>query len=118
LPSIISFVFFKASSSVVHIDTPLPAAKPSAFTTIGTPTCFIKLEASLILLKVPKCAVGILFFLHKFYMKVFEPSNWDANLSGPKTLTFFSFKKSTIPSTKGCSGPTTTMSISCFFIIW
>ena len=37
-------------------------------------------------------AVGILFFLHKFFINAFEPSNCEANLSGPNTLIFFSFK--------------------------
>ena len=50
-------------------------------------------------------------------MKTLEPSNCEANLSGPKTFTFFSDKKSTIPSTNGCSGPTITISISKFFIV-
>ena len=44
-------------------------------------------------------------------MKAFEPSNFDANLFGPKTLILFLFRKSTIPFTKGSSGPTTTSSI-------
>jgi len=55
-------VFFKASSTEKQIETPFPAAKPSAFTTIGVLFFFIKLEASLKFLKTPKLAVGILFF--------------------------------------------------------
>ena len=52
----------------------------------------VKEDASKKLVKIPKFAVGILFFLHKFFMKAFEPSNCEANLSGPNTLTFFSLK--------------------------
>ena len=40
-----------------------------------------------------------------------------ANFSGPKILTFFFLKKSTIPSTSGCSGPTIIKSILFFIII-
>ena len=48
-------------------------------------------------------------------MKALEPSSFAANLLGPKTLILFFFKKSTMPLTKGSSGPTITMSILNFF---
>ena len=66
------------------------------------------------LLKTPKFAVGILYFLHKFFVNIFEPSSCEAALLGPNTLILFSFKKSTIPSTRGFSGPTITISIASF----
>ena len=76
----------------VHIETPFPAAKPSAFTTIGALFFLMKIDASSKLSKTPKFAVGMLFFLHNYFMNAFEPSNCDANLFGPNTLTFFSIK--------------------------
>ena len=58
-------------------------------------------------LQILKFAVGILFSLQIFFIKAFDPSNFAANLLGPKTLILFFFKKSTIPFTNGSSGPTT-----------
>ena len=66
-------------------------------------------------LKIPNLAVGILYFLQRFLVKIFEPSSWDAALFGPNTFTLVSCKKSTNPSTNGCSGPTISKSI--FFSI-
>ena len=66
--------------------------------------------------KILNFAVGILYFLQTFLVNVFDPSNCDSTLFGPKTFIFFSCKKSAIPSTKGFSGPTTTNSISFFKI--
>ena len=68
-------MFLIASSRDVQIETPFPDANPSALTTIGTPFFFIKLQALSKLSKIPKLAVGILFFLHKFFINAFEPSN-------------------------------------------
>ena len=63
------------------------------------------------LLKTPNFAVGILYFLHKFFVKIFEPSSCEETRSGPNTFILFCVKKSTIPSTSGFSGPTIIMSI-------
>ena len=51
--------------------------------------------------------VGILFFWQISLVKIFEPSSFDEILSGPNTLIDFPLKWSTIPFTKGFSGPTT-----------
>ena len=64
--------------------------------------------------KIPKFAVGILYFWQRFFVKIFDPSNWEAALSGPNTLTEEFSKKSTIPSTRGFSGPTISKSILFF----
>ena len=61
-------------------------------------------------------AVGILYSSHINFVNVLEPSNLDEYLFGPKTFIFFCSKKSTIPSTKGFSGPTITRSILVFLI--
>ena len=58
----------------------------------------------------------MLYFLQKSFVKLFEFSNIDAFLLGPKTFVFNLFILSTSPSTSGCSGPTTTKSIFFCFI--
>ena len=55
--------------------TPFPAARLSALTTIGKLTFFRKFFASSIFSKTPKFAVGILNFLQRFFVNIFEPSN-------------------------------------------
>ena len=61
--------------------------------------------------KIPYFAVGIEYFLQIFLVKILDPSSCEAILFGPKTLISLSSKKSTIPSTKGFSGPIITRSI-------
>ena len=39
-------------------------------------------------LKIPKFAVGILYFLQIFFVKIFDPSSCAEFLSGPKTEIF------------------------------
>ena len=63
-------------------------------------------------------AVGILFFLQIDFIKAFEPSSLAAYLFGPNTLILCLVKKSTIPLTKGSSGPTITKSILLDLIIF
>ena len=59
-----------------------------------------------------------MYFLQIDFMNALEPSNFEAYLFGPNTFNFmFDFKKSTIPLTKGSSGPTITKSILCSFNI-
>src|SRR6056300_532681 len=38
---------------------------------------------------ITKFAVGILYFLQIFFVKILEPSSWEANLFGPNTLILF-----------------------------
>ena len=52
-----------------------------------------------------------MYFSQSFFVKIFEPSSCEAILFGPKTFMLFFFKKSPIPSTRGFSGPTITISI-------
>jgi len=92
--------------------TPFPAAKPSAFTTIGAPSCSIYLTASSISVKFAYLAVGILLRAKKSFENALEPSSCAAPLLGPKHLRLFSSNKSTTPLTNGASGPTTVKSIA------
>ena len=94
----------------------MPDAKPSAFITRGYLDFSMKMLASFFFEKTPKFAVGILYFLHIFFVKIFDPSSCDAIWLGPNTLILCLSKKSTIPSTSGFSGPTTTKSIFCLRI--
>ena len=77
-----------ASSIFWQIITPLPAAKPSALTTVGKLVSFrystelSKLSNDLYL------AVGILYLTKKSLEKVFEPSNCAACFDGPNVLIF------------------------------
>ena len=58
-----------------------------------------------------------MYFLQINFINAFEPSNFEAYLFGPNTFILCLVKKSTIPFTKGSSGPTTTRSILCSFSI-
>ena len=52
-----------------------------------------------------------------FLQKSFDPSSWAASLFGPNIFKSCLLNSSTIPSTKGASGPTIVNSISCSFAI-
>ena len=56
----------------------------------------------------------MLYFLQIFFVKIFDPSSWEGIFFGPNTLIFSFSRKSTIPLTKGFSGPTTTKSVFAF----
>ena len=92
----------------------MPEANPSALTTIGKLLDFKNLNVSSIFSKILKFAVGMLYFLQIFFVKIFDPSSWEAIFFGPKTLIFSFSRKSTIPLTKGFSGPITTKSFFDF----
>ncbi len=66
--------------------TPLPAANPSDLTTIGVLNSDKTFLASVSDFTSKYFAVGILNFLQKFFIKILEPSNWEAFIEGPKTL--------------------------------
>ena len=102
-----------ASFLLLTITTPFPAAKPSALMTVGKSTLSRKFSASFSLSKAKYFAVGILCFLHIFFIKIFEDSSCDEVLLGPKTVIFSSLNLSTIPLLRGNSGPTTTKLILC-----
>ena len=82
-----------ASSTVVATVTPLPAASPSCFITIGTPFLVTYAIASSWLVKETDSAVGMLNSLQKSLQKVFELSNCAAAWLGPNTV-ILSFSKS------------------------
>ena len=73
-----------ASSDVIATTTPLPAAKPSAFITIGAPSAFTYSWASAALVKVAYFEVGMLCRTMNCLAKSFEDSNCAARCVGPK----------------------------------
>ena len=94
-------------------NTPLPAARPSAFTTSGT---ILPLVGKAIDDKADG-AFGIAerrgirpsatsAVCSRFLQKTLLPSSWAAPLEGPKTRSFSVWKASTMPATSGASGPT------------
>ncbi len=102
-----------ASDRVVATVTPLPAAGPSALTTMGTPASRTKLLADRGSTKRPYSPVGIPCLAHRSLTKPLEPSSMAAAALGPKALMFSCLRRSTRPATSGPSGPTTTKSIAC-----
>ena len=109
-----------ASSRSSKINTPLPAARPSAFRTYGEDIFSRNLNpfSRVSLLNVSDFPHGILFLNINSFEKSLLPSSFAPLLPGPKILIFFkslsSLKKSTIPLTSGSSGPTITRSILFF----
>ena len=63
--------------------------------------------ASDLFVNISNLEVGILYSLHNFLVKVFDPSSLAAILLGPNIFILVLLKKSDIPSTSGFSGPTT-----------
>ena len=113
-PSNISLAHLIDSSTLLDMVTPFPAAKPSDLITSGCLDFLIKSCAFKRLSKLSYSAVGILKSLHSFFIKSFDPSSCEAFLLGPNVKILFSDKKSTIPLTKGISGPTITVEMFFF----
>ncbi len=93
-----------------HTTTPLPAARPSAFTTqypFKSSICFFAVSISVQYLN---SGCGILCLLQKFLEKVLEPSNRAAFLEGPNALIPNFDNSSFKPKTNGISGPIKTIS--------
>mmetsp|Transcript_3933 Transcript_3933/g.8488 ORF Transcript_3933/g.8488 Transcript_3933/m.8488 type:complete len:276 (+) Transcript_3933:246-1073(+) len=111
-PTNISSTASSASWTSMATITPLPAAKPSVFTTIGAPLDFMYAFAASTLVNFAYSAVGMLYFAHKSFINDFEPSKRAALLLGPNTGTFALTSVSAKPSTSGASGPTTTNPIA------
>ena len=103
------------SSRERHMMTPLPAARPSAFTTKGGSVSPILASACPMSVKTAYSPVGIPYFFIRFFEKVLLPSSSAAAFEGPKTRRPSFSKKSVIPSQRGCSGPTTVRSTDSFF---
>mmetsp|Transcript_7498 Transcript_7498/g.18081 ORF Transcript_7498/g.18081 Transcript_7498/m.18081 type:complete len:220 (-) Transcript_7498:175-834(-) len=113
-----------ASSSDFGTIAPFPAASPLAFTTTGQcssmyfrpasyPSSSIRSKPSPtthsgVRRKIAYSAVGISHLRMKSFENAFDSSRITAALLGPKTMTPSATKASVIPSTSGCSGPTTT----------
>ncbi len=95
--------------------TPFPAARPSAFTTMGAPVSSINFLAGSTEVKRPYLAVGIWYLAHKSFINPFDPSNCAALADGPKTSIPSALRASASPSTSGASGPTTTRSMDFSF---
>ena len=107
-------IFLVISSTcflVLQIETPLPAARPSAFTTNGKLHFFKYFNICFFLNKFYILLLEFYIFEQIFFMKALDPSSLEAYLFGPKTLILFFLKKSTMPLTNGASGPTITSPI-------
>ncbi len=108
---IIRWIALATSFSVLQTKAPLPAARPSALTTQGKLATAYFLAFSG-LSKISNSAVGIPYFFMNFLARTLLPSNWAAASLGPTIPNPKDSKISTIPLTKGASGPTTVRSIS------
>ena len=96
---------------VAATTTPLPAARPSALTTIGAPRCVDVGLRSRGVGERRVRAVGMPWRTMKLLAKSFELSSCAAARVGPKIRRPASRKASTTPAASGASGPTTVRSI-------
>ena len=95
--------------------TPLPAAKPSALTTISKLCCSAHSRAFSAACEPAKTSLtgdGMECFVAKLRQKALEVSNIAACAEGPKTGIEASRKASLTPAAKELSGPTTTRSMA------
>src|SRR5438477_1295825 len=95
-----------ASSREAATTTPLPAARPSALTTIGAARASMYACASAASVNVWKAAVGIRWRVMNVFAKSFELSSCAAARVGPKMRKSAARNASTIPAASGASGPT------------
>ena len=98
---------FSASALLSQTITPLPAARPSAFTTT---LCSIWLTYSFAFtasLNTSNAAVGILLRFKNCLAQILLDSNCAAFFVGPNIFKPISLNISTIPIASGTSGPTT-----------
>ena len=110
--SIIASIAASASASVAATTTPLPAARPSAFTTIGAPRRRTNSRAASASSKRSHCAVGMPAASHTSLVKALLPSSCAAARDGPMQGIEAASMASAMPATSGASGPGTTRSIS------
>ncbi len=102
-----------ASSSLLQTITPLPAAKPSALTTIED--LFLTYSfASSGLSKILKSAVGMSYFFMNSLAQHLLASIILASLVGPNIFKPFFINSLTIPLDKESSGPTTVKQLLFF----
>ena len=90
--------------------TPLPAARPSSFTTYGAPNSSSAAAASSAVTHSRAAAVGTPAAAITSLANALEPSSWAAAPDGPKQAIPRSVTASATPATSGASGPTTTRS--------
>ena len=109
---IILLIASLASSTELQIITPFPAARPLAFITQGTVSSLTKSNASADLSKERYSAVGMEYFCISSFANNLLPSSAEALAVGPNISDPFALNSSTIPFTRGCSGPTIVRSIS------
>ena len=105
--TIMSVTACSASRRVRQISTPLPKARPSAFTTRGAGCVLIYSRAAESSVKVSYRAVGIPYRFIRSLAKALLPSRMAALALGPKQGIPTSFSRSTQPRTRGSSGVTT-----------
>src|SRR6056297_158976 len=101
-----------ASPGVPATTTPLPAASPSAFTTMGAPFPSIYSCAGPAASNRAQPAVGTPAASQISFVKAFDTSSRAAAAEGPKTETPASRSLSATPAASGASGPTITRSIA------
>ena len=99
-----------ASATVSATTTPLPAASPSAFTTIGAPRRRTNSRAASASSKRSHRAVGMPAASQSSLVKLLLPSSRAAAASGPQHLMPAACMASAMPATSGASGPGTTRS--------
>ncbi len=100
----------RALSRSAVTTTPLPAARPSSFTTYGAPKASSASSTSSGFVQTYERAVGTPAPAMTSLAKALEPSSSAASLEGPNTGMPASRTASATPATRGASGPTTTSS--------
>ena len=101
-----------ASANESVTSTPLPAARPSVFTTHGPGRERRNSIAGPASSKVPNRAVGTPASARSSFMKALEPSMRAPSAPGPNTRRPAARSRSASPSTSGASGPMTNRSAS------
>ena len=105
--SIALFTASTASSRVMATTTPLPSARPSALTTMGTLALSTYSSAASASSKTSYAAVGMPYFFISPLAKTLLPSIMAARFSGPKQGMPSASIASTMPRHSGSSGVTT-----------
>ena len=101
-----------ACAELSQTTTPLPAASPSALTTTGPSSRWVrKVIALAASRKVWKSGLGMSAWRSRFRQNTLLASNSAACFEGPKVRMPASSKASTIPAARGASGPMTARSI-------
>src|SRR5215469_4531707 len=105
-PANIASAVASASVADAAITTPLPAARPLAFTTSGVRCARTQAGSKLARVKVAERAVGMPCRRRNSLAKALEPSSCAPARRGPKHFSPAAANASTMPATSGASGPT------------